>query len=136
MNAGYIILTLKVAVLAVTVLLAASLVALARGRYRLHGRINTVFFVLTLAALVGLEIIARLLNPELFSQYLEEHHATDALRVHLAFSIPSAILLLFMLATGQGHRRNLHIGLGVVFLLLWTGTFITGIFFLPPHGLP
>ena len=45
-----VILTLKVAVAAVTVLLLASLVALARGQYRLHGRINLVFFTLTLAA--------------------------------------------------------------------------------------
>ena len=58
MNAGLVILVLKVAVVAVTVLLAGSLVALACGRYRLHGRINIAFFALTLAALVGLELIA------------------------------------------------------------------------------
>jgi uncharacterized membrane protein YozB (DUF420 family) len=135
MNAGYVILVLKIAVAAVTILLAASLLALARGRYRLHGRINTVFFVLTIAALLGLEVIARLLDPELFNQYLEEHRAADALRIHLGFSIPSALLLFFMLITGWAHRRYWHIGLGVVFLVLWTGTFITGIFFLP-HELP
>jgi hypothetical protein len=135
MNAGYIILALKVAVLAVTLLLAASLLALARGNYRLHGRINIVFFVLTLSALVGLEIIARLLDPGLFAQYLEEHHAREALRIHLSFSLPASGLLFLMLISGQRHRRRLHISLGIVFLLLWAGTFITGIFYLP-HQLP
>jgi hypothetical protein len=48
------ILLLKAAVLAVTVLFLVSLVALARGQYRLHGRINMVFFALTVAALLGL----------------------------------------------------------------------------------
>lgn len=135
MNAGYIILILKIAVGLVTVLLAASLLVLARGKYRLHGRINTVVFVLTLLALFGLEVIARLLDPELFSQYLQQHQATEALKTHLAFSMPAAVLLFFMLGTGRGHRRYLHIGLGIVFLALWTGTFITGIFYLP-HELP
>jgi len=50
MNAAVVILVLKVAVIAVTVLLVASLTALARGNIRLHGRINYVFFVLTLGA--------------------------------------------------------------------------------------
>jgi uncharacterized membrane protein len=135
MNAGLIILVLKVAVALVTVLLAGSLIALARGNYRLHGRINTVVFVLTLVALLGLEVVARLLEPELFSQYLEQRDATQALRVHLGFSMPAALLLFFMLGTGRAHRRYLHIGLGIVFLALWTGTFITGIFYLP-HELP
>jgi hypothetical protein len=135
MNAGYIILTLKIAVIAVTVLLAVSLLALVRGKYRLHGQINTVFFVLTLLALGGLELIARLMAPELFSQYLEEHEAVQALRLHLSFSMPAALLLFLMLATGKWHRRYLHIGLGVLFLVLWTGTFITGVFYLP-HELP
>src|SRR4051812_45603282 len=113
MNAGLIIFVLKVAVVAVTVLLAASLLALARGHRRLHGRINTVFFVLTLAALIGLEFIARLLSPpELFQDYLEQHGAQDALRIHLTFSVPSALLLTLMLFTGKRHLRNLHIGLG------------------------
>jgi hypothetical protein len=135
MSAGLIILILKIAVATVTVLLLGSLVALARGRYRLHGRINTAFFVLTLTALIGLEFIARLISPELFREYLEQHDAQDALRVHLCFSVPAALLLTVMLFTGTRHLRNLHIGLGVVFLILWTGTFITGLFYLP-HALP
>ena len=131
MNAGLIILALKIAVVAVTILLACSMVALARGKYRLHGRINIAFFVLTLAALVGLEFIARLLSPGVFQEYLERHDATTNLWVHLGFSVPSALLLAVMLFTGLTHRRNLHIGLGILFLILWTGTFITGVFYLP-----
>ena len=131
MNAGLIILILKIAVGAVTILLLASLLALSQGRYRLHGRINIVFFSLTLAALVGLELIAQLLSPELFRQYLADHQAEGALRVHLWFSIPSALLLGAMLFTGLKHRRKLHIGMGICFLILWAGTFVTGVFFLP-----
>jgi uncharacterized membrane protein YozB (DUF420 family) len=131
MNAGLIILALKIAVVAVTVLLACSLLALARGNYRLHGRINIAFFMLTLAALVGLEFIAQLLSPGLFLEYLRSHDAMGVLWVHLGFSVPSALLLTVMLFTGLKHRRNLHIGLGIVFLILWTGTFITGVFYLP-----
>ena len=55
-----VILTLKIAVAAVTVILAASLICLLRGRYRLHGRLNIVFFILTVAAAesaIGLAIL-------------------------------------------------------------------------------
>ena len=135
MNAGYVILALKVAVVAVTVILAGSLLALTRGNYRLHGRLNIAFFVLTLAALLGLEVIARLLSPDLFVRYLDAHDARGALRLHLAFSMPAAVLLLFMLPTGLRRQRNLHLTMGVLFLVLWTGTFITGVFYLP-HELP
>jgi uncharacterized membrane protein YozB (DUF420 family) len=135
MNAGYVILTLKVAVIAVTVLLAVSLLALVRGNYRLHGRLNVAFFILTLAALVGLEVVARLLSPDLFVDYLNAHDARDALRTHLMFSMPAAVLLLFMLPTGWQRRRNLHITMGLLFLVLWAGTFVTGVFYLP-HELP
>jgi hypothetical protein len=132
MSAGLIILVLKIAVVSVTLLLAASFLALARGRYRLHGRINLVFFILTVSALVGLELIARLLSPALFDEYLAQHEgAQAALRLHLTFSVPAALLLVAMLITGSRHKRYVHIGLGVVFLILWTGTFITGVFYLP-----
>jgi hypothetical protein len=131
MNAGLIILVLKIAVVAVTLLLGCSLVALFRGQYRLHGRINIVFFVLTMAALIGLELIAQLLSPGLFLEYLRERGAMGILWIHLGFSVPSALLLTVMLFTGLKHRRNVHIGLGIVFLILWTGTFITGVFCLP-----
>jgi len=134
MNAGLIILVLKIAVIAVTVLLATSFFPLSRGNTRLHGRINLVFFALTLAALVGLELIVQWLSPGLFDEYLTRHDAKGALRIHLAFSLPSAALLGIMLFTGLGHRRKLHIGMGICFLILWTGTFVTGVFFLP-HAL-
>ena len=135
MNAGLIILALKVAVVAVTVLWIGSLVALACGRTRLHGRINIAFFVLTLAALFGLELVARIISPEIFDRYLEEKQAKNILYIHLAFSVPSAVLLFFMLFTGLKHKRSWHIAGGVLFSFLWIGTFITGVFYLP-HELP
>jgi uncharacterized membrane protein YozB (DUF420 family) len=131
MTAGTIILILKIAVVAVTGLLAASLVAAWRGQYRLHGRINLVFFTLTLAALLGLEVIVRLINPVLFSEHFKNHNAEAALAVHLSFSLPSAALLFIMLFTGWKRQRRVHIVLGFLFLALWVGTFVTGVFFLP-----
>ena len=130
MNAGLVILILKIAVAAVTVLWVGSLIALACGNRRLHGRINIVFFALTLAALVGLEVVVRIVNPGIFDHYFEAHEET-AMVVHLAFSVPSAILLFVMLFTGLKHKRNFHIAAGMLFSFLWIGTFITGIFFLP-----
>jgi hypothetical protein len=42
-----------------------------------------------------------------------------------------------MLFTGHKHKRNSHIPAGLLFSVLWIGTFITGIFFLPdPYFLP
>lgn len=133
MTAGTIILILKIAVVAVTLLLIAALWALAQGNIRLHGLINKVMFVLTMAALLGLEVIARILAPDMFSSHFERHQAMGSLKLHLAFSLPAAGLLVVMLLTGLRHKRNLHVGLGVLFLVLWAGTFITGVFFLP-HG--
>jgi hypothetical protein len=124
-----IILTLKVAVAAVTVLLLASLVALALGNYRLHGRINVVFFVLTFSALFGLELLVRIIEPGLFDYFDEDMRR--ALAVHLCFSLPAAALLPAMLYTGLTHRRTVHLVLAAFFGVFWTGTFITGIFFLP-----
>jgi hypothetical protein len=126
-----VVIALKVAVAAVTLLLLASLVALLRGNYRLHGRINTVFFALTLTALISLEVVARLLQPDLFDVYFAQPETAAAFRIHLAFSMPAALLLPAMLWSGWTGRRRLHIGLGTVFLVLWAGTFVTGIFFLP-----
>jgi hypothetical protein len=131
-----VILTLKVAVLAVTLLLAASLVALARGRYRLHGRINRVVFALTLTALLGLEGVARVLSPDLFREHFDRTGAWTALYVHLSFAVPAAGMLFAQLYTGLRHRRGVHIGLGLCFLALWTGTVITGVFFLPHSSNP
>lgn len=135
LSAGTLILILKIAVIAVTVLLACSLTALARGNYTLHGRINMAVFALTMAALLGLEIIARILSPEIFNDHFAKYNAKSALRVHLCFSLPSAALLPLMLFTGLRRRRSLHVPIGVVFLVFWTGTFVTGVFFLP-HEVP
>jgi len=128
-----VILALKVAVIAVTLLLVASLVALAQGNRRLHGRINVVFFVLTLAALVNLEVLVRFIEPGLFAYFDAE--TRRALTVHLSFSLPAAAVLPLMLYTGWTHRRRVHVALAVVFSILWLGTFITGVFYLP-HSMP
>lgn len=126
---GNVILVLKIAVGLVTVLFAASLVALALKQPRWHGRINTVFFILTLTAVLGLEVIIRFLNPELTAEFTPE--AKDALRLHLYFSIPAAICLPAMLYTGKKRLLRYHIPCAVVFTILWFGTFVTGMFFLP-----
>jgi hypothetical protein len=128
---GTILLLLKVAVIAVTILLLASLVALWGGNYRLHGRINLAFFVLTLSALLGLEVVARILSPDIFSDFFTATDSWTALKIHLMFSFPAALLLPLMLYTGLRRMRALHIALAVLFSILWTGTFITGVFFLP-----
>jgi hypothetical protein len=135
MSAGLVILILKIAVAAVTVLWIASLVALACGKTQLHGRINFVFFGLTLSALIGLEVIVRIISPGIFDNYFEQHQAETSMLIHLMFSVPAAVVLFVMLFTGLKHRRNLHIAAGILFSVLWAGTFITGIFFLP-HELP
>jgi hypothetical protein len=124
-----VILLLKIAVAAVTLLLLASLAALARGNYRLHGRINLAFAALTFAALFGLEVLVRFLNPEVFDYF--DPDTLRALRIHLCFSVPAAVLLPVMLYTGLRHRARLHVPLAVVFGILWAGTFVTGLFFLP-----
>ena len=124
-----VILALKVAVAAVTLLLLAALLAVATGRRRLHGRINTAFAILTLTAVLGLEVIIRFLNPELTKGFSPE--ARKALAVHLFFAIPSALLLPVMLYTGATHRRAAHLRLAVLFGLCWVGTVVTGLFFLP-----
>ena len=122
-----IILALQIAVGAVTVLLVCSLVALAAGRYRLHGRINLAFFILTLAAVLGLEVVIRFVDPSTFA-YLQ---GNPALTIHLCFSVPSVLLMPAMLYTGLTHRRTIHLTLACLFGITWTGTFVTGIFFLP-----
>jgi len=125
-----IILTLKALVAAVTVLLLASVVALMAGRPKLHGRINTVFFVLTLATVLGFELLLQFVDVK--SAFDEP--AREALRIHLWFSIPSALLLPAMLLTGRGRRKKLHLAFAAAFVVLWIGTFVTGVFFLPHAG--
>ena len=125
LTAWNVILTLKIAVAAVTLLLALSLVALARGKYRLHGGLNTAFFVLTLTAVLGLEVIVRFIDPAIFDRV-----DGQTLRVHLCFSVPALALMCGMLITGRLHRRAVHLTLSVLFAAAWIGTFVTGIFFL------
>lgn len=126
LTASNVILTLKIAVAAVTILLLASLVALLTGRYRLHGRINIVFFALTLTAVLGLEVLIRFVDRNLFDVV-----PVSALRVHLCFSIPALFLMIGMLVTGKLHLRRVHLTIAIFFGIAWIGTFITGIFFLP-----
>jgi uncharacterized membrane protein YozB (DUF420 family) len=122
-----IILTLKVLVSAVTILLLAALVAIATGRQKLHGRINTLFFTLTLATVLGFEVLLQFVDVKAAFDVA----AREALRIHLWFAIPSALLLPVMLFTGRTHRRKAHIAVGSLFLLVWCGTFVTGVIFLP-----
>ena len=126
---GNVIITLKVAVALVTVLFAASLVALVLGKPKWHGRINTLFFILTMTAVLGLEVVIRFINPELTAEFTPE--AREALHTHLYFSIPAALLLPVMLYTGMKRLIRYHVPLAVVFTGLWIGTFITGM--LLPH---
>jgi uncharacterized membrane protein YozB (DUF420 family) len=131
---GEVILALKIAVGGVTLLLVASMVALGLKKPRWHGRINKVFFTLTMATVIVFEVIIRWINPELTSGFTEE--ARQALRIHLYFSVPSAGLLLLMLYTGVTRRIKYHLPLGILFVILWTGTFITGVFYLPHEITP
>jgi hypothetical protein len=122
-----IILTLKVLVAAVTAILAASLAALAAGRPRLHGRLNTAFFLLTMSTVAGFEVLLQFVDVK--SAF--DPAAREALRVHLCFAVPSAVLLPAMFLTGVRRRKRLHLALAAVFSVLWAGTFVTGVFFLP-----
>jgi len=126
-----VILILKVAVCAVTVLLLSSLVALAAGRVQLHGRINLVFFILTLATVLGFEMLIRFVQPELADYIKKVPLLWQRLQIHLCFSVPTTLLLPVMLYTGLRRHRKVHLSLACVFGLLWLGTFITGVFFLP-----
>ncbi|MFO0928786.1 MAG: hypothetical protein U0736_17495 [Gemmataceae bacterium] len=126
-----IILILKVAVAAVTVLLVGSLIALWYGQYRLHGRLNLAFFILTLAAVLGLEVIVRMIQPEVFDYIHSRPDLNKALQIHLCFSVPALLLMPAMLYTGLTRRRMIHLVLAALFGVAWAGTFVTGIFFLP-----
>jgi len=122
-----IILALKVLVAAVTVLLVASIVALVLRKPRLHGRINTVFFALTIATVFGFELLLQFVDVK--SAFDEA--TRESLRVHLWFSVPSALLLPAMLYTGRTRRKTLHLALASLFTACWIGTFVTGVFYLP-----
>jgi uncharacterized membrane protein YozB (DUF420 family) len=126
-----VIFALKVAVVTVTFIFLSSLLALARGKYWLHGRINMVFFSLTLAALISLEVVARIIDPTVFDYLDEDENTRRMLMVHLCFSLPATAVMPLMLFTGLTHRRHIHLRLAALFVTLWTGTVITGVFFLP-----
>jgi hypothetical protein len=119
---------LKIAVGAVTLLLAISLIVLASGNKRLHGRINLAFFILTVTTVLGLELIIRFFNPEFTAGFTADEKRL--LLIHLCFSIPSALLLPLMYYSGKTHK-SWHVPLAIVFGVLWIGTFVTGIFYLP-----
>ncbi len=123
-----IILTLKVLVAAVTVLFAAAVWAIATGRKKLHGRLNTAFFVLTLTTVVGFELLLRF-GVEVSSTFTDTER--QALFVHLWFAVPSAVLLLVMMGSALLKWKRFHRACGLVFAVLWLGTFVTGVFFLP-----
>ena len=131
-----IILILKVAVVAVTLLLLASLVVLRRGNIRLHGRLNMVFFLLTMATVLVFEGLIRF-GPMIESGWSatagwEDHHHL-ALNIHLVCVIPLMGVLPAMLYTGLRRKRRAHLRLAAVFSVLWLGMFVTGVFFLPHH---
>ena len=126
-----IILTLKVLVCAVTVLFAVAVWAIATGRKKLHGRVNTVFFVLTMTTVVGFEVLLRL-GTDVSASFTPAQK--QALLVHLCFAVPSAVVLPLMLLSGVKHWKRLHVTCGALFALLWVGTFVTGVFFLPHDG--
>jgi uncharacterized membrane protein YozB (DUF420 family) len=126
-----VILTLKIAVAAVTVLLVTAVIAVARGNYRLHGRINLVFFTLTLMAVLGLELVVRVIAPDVFDYINNDGTLRQALNRHLWFSVPSTFVMPAMLYTGLKGYVRVHLSLAACFAILWTGTVVTGIFFLP-----
>lgn len=126
-----VILALKVAVAAVTLILLGSILALIRGEYRLHGRLNLAFFILTLGAVLGFEVVIRVIEPDIFTYIKDNEALRQALNVHLCFSVPALLLMPAMLYTGLMHRRGVHLALACLFTLAWAGTFVTGIFYLP-----
>jgi hypothetical protein len=126
---GTVLLALKIAVGAVTVLFVASLVALAIGKPKWHGRLNTVFFILTLTTVLGFEVFIRYVNPHLTADFTDAQR--EALKVHLTFALPAAVMLPAMLYTGRKRLLKLHVPFALVFVVLWAGTFVTGVFFLP-----
>lgn len=127
----HIILTLKVLVSLVTALLAFSLWAIATGRKRLHGRVNRLFFVLTMATVIGFEVLLRV-GTDVSSTFSDA--TRQALRIHLYFAIPAAVFLPLMIISGVRHWKVVHLATGVLFLVFWIGTFVTGVFFLPHDG--
>ena len=124
-----VILCLKVAVGLVSILLLISGIALAQRRYRLHGWLNTWVAALTLLTVLGFELLLRVVGIKVTEGW--DDYTKTALKIHLCFVIPLVPILLFMLVTGWRGQRKMHLGVSVIFLILWIGMFITGMFFLP-----
>ena len=133
LNGPAVILILKIAVATVTVFWLASIGALFARRFRLHGQLNLVFMILTLAAVFGLEFLIRVYDPKMFDYFDEPTKRLMA--IHLCFSVPAAILLPVMYVTGRMGQSRIHYTLAGLFSVCWIGTFITGIFYLP-HTAP
>src|SRR5437763_12007317 len=102
-----VILALKIAVGAVTLLLGLSLWALARGNYRLHGQLNVLFYTLTVVAVIVFEGV-RMLGVDLTAHM--DAAARTALLVHLCFVIPLLPVMTVMLYTGLRRRGKVHVG--------------------------
>ena len=52
-------------------------------------------------------------------------------RTPRSFRIGAAILLPIQFVLGIKGYKKLHVPLGLLFLVLWVGTFITGVIYLP-----
>jgi len=126
-----VILVLKIAVSAVTLLLGASLVALRFKKVRLHGLINAIAFGLTYATLFGLELLIRLIQPNVFAFIQNNPDSLARLRLHLGFAIPAALMMPVMLWTGYYGPRRVHLTLAGLFGIVWLGTWLTGVIGLP-----
>src|SRR5262245_20166278 len=109
-----IILGLKIAVIAVTLLLLGALIAVWRGNYRLHGRLNIAFFVLTLAAVAVFETLLWL-GADVKSHMNSAERL--ALRIHLCFAVPLPFVMAVMLYTGLKHHRWLHLRMAILFAI-------------------
>jgi len=75
------------------------------NRHVLQSTLWTVFFILTITALVGLEVVARVLSPDMFSEYFTQTDAWNAVTVGLA---PGPVP-----RTYEGHT---HWDMGFLFL--------------------
>lgn len=124
-----VILLLKVAVGVVTTMLVCSGIALAKGKYRIHGLINTWMASLTLITVMGFELLVRVVGIKVTEGW--DDATKFALKVHLCFVIPLVPIMVFMLITGWRRRRRIHLSIAVLFIILWVGMFVTGMFFLP-----
>jgi hypothetical protein len=132
MTAPIVITILQIAVIAVTLLFVAAMVSLALGRRTLHGKLNTVFFVLAVGAVLGLEVVVRIVWPQLSAEFFDPSGPyRRPLLVHLCFSVPATLVLVLMMYTGRFHRGRTHRALSGLFIVLWVGTVVTGLFYLP-----